>query len=89
MEIGASRNIEVLKSVNIREATRSYEDWMRQCTTVVESDLRSKHQKMKKEDARLFLRATFCRWAQVWPEICANLSQAPTVILGLGRDEWK
>jgi hypothetical protein len=76
---GASRSLKVLESVNIREATKSYEDWMRRCTTVVESDLRSKHEKMK-EDAFLFLRATFYRWAQVWPEICADLSQAPRVM---------
>jgi uncharacterized protein (DUF2252 family) len=33
-----------------------------------------------KEDTFLFLRATFYRWAQVWPEICADLSQAPRVM---------
>ena len=65
--------------VNIREATKSYESWMRRCTTVVESDLRSKHEQMR-EDTFLFLRGTFYRWAQVWPEICADLAQAPKVL---------
>jgi hypothetical protein len=65
--------------VNIREATRSYEGWMRRCTTVVESDLRSKHEQMR-EDAFLFLRGSFYRWAQLWPEICADLTQAPKVL---------
>jgi hypothetical protein len=65
--------------VNIREATRSYEGWMRRCTTVVESDLRSKHEQMR-EDAFLFLRGTFYRWAQHWPEICADLTQVPKVL---------
>ena len=65
--------------MNIREATRSYEGWMRRCTTVVESDLRSKHEQMR-EDAFLFLRGTFYRWAQHWPEICADLTQAPKVL---------
>jgi uncharacterized protein (DUF2252 family) len=65
--------------VNIREATKSYESWMRRCTTVVESDLRLKHEQMK-EDVFLFFRGTFYRWAQLWPDICADLTQAPKVL---------
>ncbi len=65
--------------MNIREATRSYEGWMRQCTTVVESDLRSKHEQMR-EDNFLFFRGTFYRWAQLWPEICVDLTLAPRVL---------
>lgn len=65
--------------MNIREATKSYESWMRRCTTVVESDLRLKHEQMK-EDAFLFFRGTFYRWAQLWPEICADLTRAPKVL---------
>jgi len=33
-----------------------------------------------REDAFLFLRGTFYRWTQVWPEICADLTQAPKVL---------
>jgi hypothetical protein len=33
--------------MNIRAATKSYEEWMRRCTRVVESDLRSKHEQMR------------------------------------------
>jgi hypothetical protein len=65
--------------VNIREATKIYEGWMRRCTTVVESDLRLKHEQMR-ENPFLFLRGTFYRWAQVWPEICPDLTQAPKVL---------
>ena len=65
--------------MNIRAATKSYEGWMRRCTTVVEADLRSKHQQMR-ESPFLFLRGTFYRWAQVWPEICADLCRAPKVL---------
>jgi Uncharacterized protein conserved in bacteria (DUF2252) len=65
--------------MNIREATKSYEDWMRNCTVVVESDLRSKHEQMR-ESPFLFLRGTFYRWAQLWPEVCADLCGAPTVL---------
>jgi hypothetical protein len=65
--------------LNIREATKGYEGWMRRCTTVVESDLRSKHEQMR-EDPFLFLRGTFYRWAQLWPEFCADLARAPKVL---------
>ena len=65
--------------MSIWEATKSYERWMRQRTTVVESDLRSKHEQMKK-DALLFLRGTFYRWAQQFPEICPELAHAPQVL---------
>src|SRR5487761_201459 len=67
------------RGMNIREATKSYERWMRECTTVVETDLRNKHQQMK-EDEFLFFRGTFYRWVQLWPEVCADLCRAPKVL---------
>lgn len=65
--------------VGIKEATASYERWMRRCTTVISSDLRSKHEQMK-ESPFLFLRGTFYRWAQQWPSICTELCNAPQVL---------
>jgi len=65
--------------MNIRESTRSYENWMCQCAPLVESHLRDKHLRMK-EDPFQFLRATYYRWAQVWPEICAECADAPTLL---------
>lgn len=65
--------------MNIREATQSYEAWMRKCTRVVEADLRAKHQQMK-EDFFLFFRGTYYRWAQMWPELCPELSRGPKVL---------
>ena len=65
--------------MDIHEATQKYEGWMRGCTTIVESHLRSKHQRMR-EDPFLFFRGTFYRWAQLWPEICADLADAPEVM---------
>src|ERR1700733_9068399 len=65
--------------LNIREATASYEDWMRRCTTVISSDLRSKHEQMK-ESPFLFLRGTFYRWAQQWSSICSEVCNAPQVL---------
>lgn len=65
--------------VNIKEATASYEKWMRRCTTVISSDLQSKHEQMK-ESPFLFLRGTFYRWAQQWSSICTELCNAPQVL---------
>jgi hypothetical protein len=65
--------------MNIRQATIDYERWMRSHTRVIESDLKSKHQQMK-SDVFLFFRGTFYRWAQQWPEVCADLNHAPKVI---------
>ena len=44
--------------MDIRQATKSYEQWMRQRTTIAESHLRYKHQQMK-DDLFLFFRGTF------------------------------
>src|SRR4030088_2302501 len=65
-------------NMDIVAATKNYEAWMRQCTPLVESDLRSKHRQMK-DDPFLFFRGTFYRWAQLWPELCAELTKAPRV----------
>jgi uncharacterized protein (DUF2252 family) len=65
--------------MNIAQATKSYEAWIRSCTKVIESDLRSKHAQMK-EDAFLFFRGTFYRWAQLFPEVCPDLRNAPKVL---------
>src|SRR5664280_242574 len=67
------------RELNIESATASYEGWMRSCTAVVASDLRSKHEQMK-ESPFQFLRGTFYRWAQLWPSICAQLCDAPKVL---------
>src|ERR1017187_5705663 len=65
--------------MNIHQATRSYENWMRSCTSVVENHLRLKHKQMRKS-LFLFFRGTFYRWAQLWPEVFANLRDAPKVL---------
>jgi hypothetical protein len=64
--------------MDIRQSTREYEKWMRTCVPLVEGDLRDKHAKMK-EDPFQFLRGSYYRWAQVWPELCADLLNAPIV----------
>jgi hypothetical protein len=46
---------------------------------VVEADLAFKHEQMR-ADPFLFFRATFYRWAQLWPELCPKLARRPAVL---------
>jgi uncharacterized protein (DUF2252 family) len=62
-------------AMNIRQATRAYESWLRRHTSVVEADLRLKHRRMA-ESPFVFLRGTFYRWIQMWPLVCPTLAQA-------------
>lgn len=64
---------------NIVEATRSYEKWVGQHIPLVQADFDLKHVEMR--DAIFpFLRATFYRWAQIWPVVCPHLADAPQVL---------
>ena len=65
--------------MNIQTATSAYEKWLSAHLTIVPGDLRAKHEAMR-ADVFPFLRATFYRWAQVWPEVCADENKAPTVL---------
>jgi hypothetical protein len=66
--------------MTIRQATTSYEEWLRKCSrSIIESDLRFKHRKMRDEPF-LFLRGAFYRWAQLWPLLCPDLVAAPKVL---------
>lgn len=65
--------------MNVVAATRAYERWLRQQTPVVNADLASKHARMR-EGPFIFLRATFYRWLQLWPDVCAEEAQAPTIL---------
>jgi Uncharacterized protein conserved in bacteria (DUF2252) len=65
--------------MNIVKATAKFEKWLAQHTHVLKQDLRLKHQLMA-ESAFLFLRGTFYRWVQLWPEICPEIAKAPHVL---------
>jgi hypothetical protein len=65
--------------MNIVKATRQFEAWLARHTHIDEKDLRLKHERMKAE-LFPFFRATYYRWAQLWPEICADLAKAPRVL---------
>src|SRR5260370_12892695 len=65
--------------MNVVKATRQFEAWLGHRTDLVKKDLRIKHASMK---AQLFpfLRATYYRWAQVWPKVCPDLAKGPQVL---------
>lgn len=65
--------------MNIIEATSSYETWLRRHVAIIEADLDLKHRKMR-ESSFPFLRATFYRWAEQFPEICPDLIEAPRLL---------
>ena len=65
--------------VDIRQATASYETWLRGCTAVVQSALNSKHEQMR-SDPFMFLRGTYYRWTQLFPEVGDELIDAPKVL---------
>jgi uncharacterized protein DUF2252 len=69
--------------LNIKRATKEYESWLAAHTRLVPADLALKYRRMSQgKDIGLFVffRATFYRWAQVWPELCPELAHAPAVL---------
>jgi len=68
--------------MKIEKSTARYEQWLAGELTIVPGDLKLKHDAMSSA-VFPFLRATYYRWAQVWPTICAELAAAPQV-LGVG-----
>jgi hypothetical protein len=69
----------VAAAMNVVKATRHFEDWLAHHTDIVKKDLHTKHLNMK-AGVFPFLRATYYRWAQIWPEVCPELSKAPQVL---------
>ena len=65
--------------MNIRKATTLYEQWLGSFTPLIAADVEFKHQQMT-TGAFPFLRSTFYRWMQVWPDVCHELATAPTVL---------
>jgi hypothetical protein len=68
--------------MDIVEATQKYETWLRGRIPLLDRDLDRKHELMR-EAPFPFLRATFYRWAQTFPEVCESAKSAPEV-LGVG-----
>lgn len=63
------------------ESNRKYENWLRENANLVEDDLKYKHKKMRKDKIGFaYLRGTFYRWAETYPDYCPELNEAPVVL---------
>jgi len=69
----------VAGAMNVVKATRQFEEWLCHRTELVSKDVRLKHINMKSA-VFPFLRATYYRWAQVWPTVCPDLARGPQVL---------
>jgi hypothetical protein len=65
--------------MDILQSTSDYEAWLAARLTLLPDDIALKHQHMA-EGAFPFLRATFYRWVQTWPEVCPEVAAAPVVL---------
>ena len=65
--------------MNFARSTAKYEAWLARHLQIVAADLEFKHAQMRTAPFP-FLRATFYRWAQVWPEVCPEAAKAPRVL---------
>ena len=63
----------------IVEATRSFERWLGARLRLRRDDLDYRHEQMA-ADAFSFLRASFYRWAELWPEELPELVEGPKVL---------
>ena len=64
---------------DIVQATAAFEKWASRHVNLIRSDVKLKHRNMA-SSAFPFLRATFYRWAQLWPRLCPELAQATRVL---------
>lgn len=65
--------------MKIFKATRRYETWLRKELDVFEDDLAAKSQLIA-HDPFIFLRGTFYRWMQLFPDVCKKAYKAPEVL---------
>lgn len=65
--------------MTVQQATKAYEIWLMRRIPLNDADLRLKHQRMA-ESSFAFLRATFYRWVQLWPEVCSEVAKAPPLL---------
>src|SRR5882672_2593343 len=66
----------------IKDCTKRYEAWLASHIPLIPDDLRLKHTQMKTA-LFPFMRATYYRWAEVWPQVCGDLtSETETLSVG-------
>jgi hypothetical protein len=65
--------------MSIQKATASYEKWLGEQIPLLPADLERKHEAMRRSEF-LFLRATYYRWTQLWPQVKKSVSAARQVL---------
>ncbi len=65
----------------IHEATAGYESRLGELLALVPEDLERKHEEMRR-GVFPFLRATYYRWAQLWPQVCKDLRGTDVLAVG-------
>ena len=65
--------------MNFVSETAAYERWLGSHVTLIPADLKAKHDAMR-DSLFPFFRATYYRWAQLWPAVCKDLSKAPETL---------
>jgi hypothetical protein len=67
------------KLPDIVQTTADFERWASHHVKFIRSDVKLKHRLMAQAPFPFF-RATFYRWAQLWPLLCPELARAPEVL---------
>lgn len=65
--------------MSIQKATASYEKWLGEQIPLLPADLERKHEAMRRSEF-LFLRATYYRWTQHWPQVKKSVSAGKQVL---------
>ena len=65
--------------MDIQTATKDFEKWVSGHTEVVKSQLSDKHKELAESPVQ-FLRGTFYRWTQLFPEVCPELRKGLAVL---------
>ena len=65
--------------MGIVESTRRYDDWQSSLITIVPEDREKKHNDMA-ADEMAHLRATYYRWAELFPLVCPELAELLAVL---------
>jgi len=72
------KSVEPLET-DIVSATRDFESWVGRQIPIVRGQLVDKHRQMARDPVS-FLRGTFYRWAQVFPQVCPELAHGAKVL---------
>lgn len=68
-----------MKTRGIVQSTQAFERWLIGQVPTTKADFKLKHAHMR-ESPFPFLRATFYRWMELWPQICPELNKAPKLL---------